>query len=175
MEVEDQREGVYDGCNKGGGHYGGVKSYFLGEQRKRSAHKLGDQYRAKQSQGYHQCLLRRNAVSQEQIVDQEDLDDVAGAKDNAAKHSHAELLEDDAKNIAQADLPQRQATDNGDRCLTTRIAACIHEHGNEGHQSREERESLLKAGYDLPRKGSRDHEKQQPRDALFKDSKNVRF
>ena len=40
IEINDQRHGIDDGRNEGACHYGGVKPYALGDDRKGTADKL---------------------------------------------------------------------------------------------------------------------------------------
>lgn len=123
-------------------------------QRHRDANHKGD--RARDALVVHQ-----------QMVDEHDLREAGRRQTDAAEHRDADLLPHDAEQIAELDLVEADAADDGDARLRTGVAAGVHQHRDECRQAGEHAERRLKVGDDKSRQRRGDHQQQQPRDAVL--------
>ena len=67
-------------------------------------------------------------------IDCKDLEEGCNGDGPAAHQRHAELLPQDAENVAQANFPQGKTADNRDRGLPARVSTGVHQHGEERRQ-----------------------------------------
>lgn len=72
----------------------------------------------------------------------------AGGKRNTAQKSHARLLPEDTPDVFIFDLAEGKTADDGDRSLTARVAARVHQHGDKTRQHNGSGKRIFKRGDD---------------------------
>ena len=117
-EVDEQGQKVHDRRDDRGGHDCRVEAELLGQQRKRAADELCKEDRHGHGKAHDERDPRIDRFGpQEQMVDQHDLREAGHSQANTAEHSHADLFPDDLENVAELDLVQADAADDGDTGL----------------------------------------------------------
>lgn len=101
------------------------------------------------------------------MIEEKNTQPVCHSQSGADQEGNPEFLEHDAENIPELDFIQGDSTDDQGGTLGTAVSACVHQHGNEGHEKRDGGEGVFVSGDNGSCYRSRKHQKKQPQKTVF--------